>query len=136
MEGPIISSVKNPSEKKRHAYERDHYNRNGEANKAWRKAKPLKKSKARRAFRKNANDLTKILTAEDSAPATAVRKEGRIRQTVVADWGSVHLAEFVQSRLERRAASVGAKKKRRLARVSAKMTPRKQGSPRRDTYTL
>ena len=35
-----MSTVKTPTEKKRLAYERDHYNRNGESNKAWRKAKP------------------------------------------------------------------------------------------------
>jgi hypothetical protein len=113
-----VSSVKNPVEKKRHAYERDHYNRNGEANKAWRKAKPLKKAKARRAFRKNANDLTKVLVAEDAAAAAAVRRQGSIKQRQVNDWGSVHLAKFVQSRLEGKVASVGAKKKRKLAWAS------------------
>jgi hypothetical protein len=126
-----VSSVKNPAEKKRQAYKRDHYNRNGESNKAWRKAKPLKKAKARRAFRKNTNDLTKMLIAEDAAPATAVRKQGRIRQKAVTDWGSVHLAAFVRSRLERRVASAGAKKKRKLARVSTKLVPNNTMEPTR-----
>jgi ribosomal protein L32E len=37
-----MSKVKSASEKKRLSYERDHYNRSGENNKSWRKAKPLK----------------------------------------------------------------------------------------------
>ncbi len=35
-----MSSVRNPQEKKQLSYERDHYNRNGESNKSWRKTKP------------------------------------------------------------------------------------------------
>jgi len=55
-----MSSIHTPQEKKRLAYQRDHYNRNGESNKAWRKAKPRKKAKARRAFRKASNDLLRV----------------------------------------------------------------------------
>src|SRR5215470_4660868 len=46
-----MSKVRDPVEKKRLAYARDHYNRGGQHDKGWRKIKPLKKMKARRAFR-------------------------------------------------------------------------------------
>ena len=108
-----MSKVKDPVEKKRLAYERDHYNRGGESNKGWRKKKPLKKAKARRAFRKISNDLTRVPTVEEATPVAAIRRLAGLKQHEVRDWGVMSLKEFVKSRFARRAASVGAKKKRR-----------------------
>ena len=106
-----MSSVKNPAEKKR-LDDRDHYNRNGESNKAWRKAKPIKKAKARRAYRKAANDLAGVCAAEDTAPVAAVRKKEGLRQRRVTDWGAMTLRDVVASRQKRRESTVGARKKR------------------------
>lgn len=108
-----MSSVKNPTEKKRLAYERDHYNRNGQSNKAWRKIKPVKKAKARRAFRKAANDLTRVCATDGAAPTAATRKKEGIQQRRVSDWGAIGLRDFVASRRERREAAIGLKKKRK-----------------------
>ena len=108
-----MSKVKNPVEKKRHAYERDHYNRSGQGNKGWRKMKPLKKAKARRAFRKTSNDLTRSSVTEETTTVAATRKHGGVKQREVPEWGAMNLKAFVESRLSRRAAGVGAKKRRR-----------------------
>jgi len=107
-----MSRTKNPIEKKRLAYERDHYNRNGESNKAWRKTKPIKKAKARRAFRKASNDLLKVAVAEADEPGAATRKQGSIRQRKIRDWGAMSLRKFVSFVSEKRAESIGAKKLR------------------------
>ena len=94
-----MSKVKSPTEKKRLAYERDHYNRNGQNNKAWRKAKPCKKAKARRAFRKASKDLLQVVgSSPEDAPESVARKQGSIEQRRVEDWGSIHLQEFVATR--------------------------------------
>ena len=111
-----MSAVKNPAEKKRLAYERDHYNRNGQANKAWRKIKPVKKANARRAFRKTANDLTRVCATDDAAPIAATRKQESIRQQRVSDWGSIGLRDFVEDRKERRESTIRAKKQRKARR--------------------
>jgi len=108
-----MSKVKDPVEKKRLAYERDHYSRAGESNKSWRKKKPFKKAKARRVFRKASNDLTRVFAVEEAVPITAIRRLGGAKQHKVKDWGVMSLKEFVKSRFARRAAGVGAKKKRR-----------------------
>ena len=49
-------------------YERDHYIRGGQHDKGWRKIKPLKKTKARRAFRKASNDHTRSSAVEETTP--------------------------------------------------------------------
>jgi hypothetical protein len=110
-----MSKVRNPVEKKHLAYERDHYNRGGQHDKGWRKIKPLKKAKARRAFRKASNDLARSSAVKETTP-TAIRKHGGVKQRDVPDWGAMSLKSFVHSRLSRRAASVGVKKKRRASR--------------------
>lgn len=113
-----MSSIRTPREKKRLAYERDHYNRNGESNKAWRKAKPLKKTKARRAYRKANKDLLRVAGTEpDMASDSVVRKQNSIRQRRVNDWGAIHLREFVKTRRVRNHRNTGAKKARREAQV-------------------
>lgn len=111
-----MSSIHTPGEKKRLAYERDHYNRNGESNKAWRKAKPLKKARARRAFRKTNKDLLRAAGTEpDAASLSVVRKQNSVRQRRVNDWGAIHLREFVKTRRIRNQRNTGAKKSRREA---------------------
>lgn len=121
-----MSRVKNPVEKKRISYARDHYNRNGESNKSWRKTKPLKKAKANRAFRKKLKDLTLICALDESAPVASIRKLQGARHRKVIDWGPVHLREFVAWRKERRESSTGAKKTRRAKRqLQLQATPEK-----------
>ena len=109
-----MSKVKSPPEKKQVAYARDHYNRNGESNKAWRKTKPIKKAKARRAFRKTSNDLVRVCGIEpDAAPANAMRKQGSIKQQEVRDWGPVTLREYVEARGTRNLTRSGDRKARK-----------------------
>ena len=110
----IVSKVKSPPEKKQIAYARDHYNRNGESNKAWRKTKPLKKAKARRAFRKASNDLVRLCGTEpDAASPAAMRKQGSIKQQEVRDWGPVTLREYVEARGTRTLTKSGDRKARK-----------------------
>ncbi len=112
----IMSSAYSPQEKKRLAYERDHYNRNGESNKAWRKAKPLKKAKARRAFRKASNDLLRVCAAQsESVSGSAWRKQVSMRQRQIKDWGPIFLKDFAATRRVRNSVNWGAKKARRKA---------------------
>ncbi len=97
-----MSKVTSPPEKKRLAYERDHYNRNGESNKAWRRKKPCLKAKARRAFRRISNGLLQAADpSPEEAPETLARKQGEVRQRRVRDWGPIHLREFVVTRRAR-----------------------------------
>ena len=111
-----MSSVDTPQEKKRLAYQRDHYNRNGESNKAWRKAKRRKKANARRGFRKASKDLLRVSGVEpEAAPESVLRKQSSIRQRRVNDWGAIHLREFVATRRVRNSLNTGAKKARRKA---------------------
>lgn len=93
-----MSKITHPLEKKRVAYERDHYNRNGESNKAWRKTKPLKKAKARRAFRKANKDFLQVVGSSEDAPECVMRKQGGIQQRCVRDWGAIYLRKFVATR--------------------------------------
>lgn len=111
-----MSSVRPPQEKKRLAYARDHYNRNGESNKAWRKSKALKKAKSRRAYRKKSNDMLAAHTHEDGAPVTSIRKLQGARALKIADWGSIRLCDFVAGRKQQRQAMVGARKARKARR--------------------
>lgn len=97
----FMSAVQNPQEKKRLSYVRDHYNRNGENNKSWRRKKPIKKRDARRAFRKASNDLVKVI-ADGDGPVNAVKKLGSVLQSKVHDWGAIHLRQFVENRKEQR----------------------------------
>lgn len=96
-----MSSVRNPQEKKQLSYERDHYNRNGENNKSWRKTKPKKKQCARKSFRKASNDLVKVMGDGDAA-VNVVRKLGSISQNKVNDWGAIHLRQFIANRQQMR----------------------------------
>lgn len=112
-----MSSVRDPQDKKLLAYSRDHYNRNGESNKGWRKTKPLKKAKEQRAFRKKANDLLASCTSEESAPLASVRKLEGARVRKITDWGSIALRDFVAGRKAKRQAMIGARKKRKASRA-------------------
>ncbi len=118
-----MSSVRTPQEKKKIAYERDHYSR-GKHNKGWRRKKPLKKAKARRAFRRNSKDLLRITAAEpDTAPQNVQRKQGSIRQKQIQDWGASHLKEIVATRRIRNGLNQDAKKIRRLRTVTTSHKP-------------
>jgi hypothetical protein len=68
--------------------------------KGWRNAKPLKKAKDNRAFRKASNDLLQATLADDGASQSATRKAGRVVKEKVIDWGAVKLGLYVQMRLK------------------------------------
>jgi len=105
-----MSAVHTPQQKKRLAYERDHYAK-GKYDKAFRKGWPTKKRKASRSFRHAADALTKAasLDAESDAKITAVG------QRPLGKWPVPSLRERVASKLSRRVRSIGAKKARRRA---------------------
>ncbi|MCW1924054.1 hypothetical protein OKA05_15915 [Luteolibacter arcticus] len=117
-----MSSIKNPLEKKRIAYLHDHCYRGCPSNKGWRKSKPLKKAKARRAFRKKANDLARVCLSEDAAPSASIRKQNGTRQAKVFDWGPVALAKFVAWKKSKREEMIGARKKRMAKRLAGRVT--------------
>ena len=105
-----MSSARTPQEKKRLAYERDHYAK-GKYDKRFRKGWPAKKRKASRSFRHAADALTKAasLNAESDAKIAA------IRQRPLGKWPVPSLRERVAHKLDRRVRSIGAKKARRRA---------------------
>jgi len=100
-----MSKIKSAPEKKRLSYERDHYNRSIWNNKTWRKTKQVKKVNARRVFRKAANDTVRALTVDDPDTTSTPKKKKAIRQTPVAELGSIHLREFVAKRKRTRDAT-------------------------------
>src|SRR6185503_4686517 len=105
-----MSAVHTPQEKKRLAYERDHYPK-GKYDKAFRKGWPTKKRKASRSFRHAADALTKAasLDAESDARISA------IKQRPLGKWSVPSSRERVAQKLARRVRSIGAKKARRKA---------------------
>ncbi len=108
-----MSRVKNPQDKKRLAYEHERRNASGQPPKGWRNTKPLKKAKARRAFRKATNDTLASTLQDDSPSLSASRRAGSVLQEKIIDWGRVKLGSYVQMRLKHRRANVGARKMRR-----------------------
>ena len=108
-----MSRIKSPQEKKRLEYEHDHRNASGQPPKGWRNTKPLKKAKANRSFRKATNDALQATLDEEGATQSATRKAGSTIKEKIIDWGKVKLGAYVQMGLNRRKASVGAKKLRR-----------------------
>jgi hypothetical protein len=103
-----MSSVHTPQEKKRLAYDRDHYAK-GKYDKAFRKGWPTKKRKASRSLRHAADALTKAagLDAESDAKISA------IKQRPLGKWPVPSLRKRVAHKLARRVRSIGAKKERR-----------------------
>ena len=108
-----MSAVQMPQEKKRLAYERDHYAK-GKSDKAFRKGWPKKKRKASRSFRHAAEALTKAasLDTESDAKISAIRKR-RLRK-----WDVPTLRDRVAQKLARRVRTIGAKKVRGRERQS------------------
>ncbi|MBN2235137.1 MAG: hypothetical protein JW706_08300, partial [Opitutales bacterium] len=89
-----MSSITHPEVKKRLSLKHDHFNRNGQSNKAWRRIIPLKKRKTVRAFRKRSNDLLKSET--ELLDDNATRRMLSLKTRKVLDWVSVHLGEWLQ----------------------------------------
>lgn len=109
-----MSRVTSPPEKKRLAYERDHYAK-GKHDKGWRQARRVRKTHARRAFRKASNDLLRVCaeTLAESNPTNAQRKQAGLRQRKVLVWGACTLREFVATRRLRNRLNLGARQARR-----------------------
>lgn len=90
-----------PQEKKALSYARDYVTRGGESKIAWRRAKPLKKRKAVRSFRRKLRTAISKGVEEDSATTseTAVqRKLGAFKQKKVVDWGVMSLKTYVEDK--------------------------------------
>ena len=108
-----MSSVRTPQEKKRLAYERDHYAKSeyDKARSGWR----TKKHKARRSYRNAADSLAKAAAFDGESDS----KISAIRQRRVRRWPVPSLRERVAHKLGRRVRSIGAKKVRRTRRERA-----------------
>jgi hypothetical protein len=108
-----MSSIRTPQEKKRLAYERDHYAKSeyDKARNGWR----IKKHKARRSYRHAADSLAKAAALDGESDA----KIPAVQQRQVRRWGVPSLRERVASKIARRVRSVGAKKARRRRRTNA-----------------
>ena len=108
-----MSSVRTPQEKKRLAYERDHYAKSkyDKARSGWR----TKKHKARRSYRHAADSLAKAAAFDGESDA----KISAVQQRRVRRWGVPSLRELVAHKHDRRVRSVGAKKARRRRRTNA-----------------
>lgn len=112
-----MSSVKNPVEKKRLAYERDHYVRGGASPTNWRKVKSRKKAIANRSYRRRISDLLPVCANEESAPVASVRRLEGARKKIVPQMGAVSLKEFVAWRQRKRSEMIGARKLRRTKKA-------------------
>ena len=88
-----------PQKKKALSYEHDHRSRGGESKIAWRRAKPLKKRKAVRTFRRKQRAATiKGVETESATEVAAQRNLGAFKQRKVVDWGVMSLKEYVGNR--------------------------------------
>jgi hypothetical protein len=106
-----MSSVRTPQEKKRPAYQRDHYAK-GKHDKGFRRVWPLKKRKASRAFRHAADTMTKtaLLASESDVGIRAIKPKP------LRKWAVKNLREFVAGKVDRRVCGVNLKKTRRRMR--------------------
>jgi hypothetical protein len=97
-----------PQEKKKLSYARDHVNRSSENQKAWRKAKPLKKRKAVRSIRKAVSDILRTKEEDlDSSP-----KLLSLKQKKIEDWGVQNLGDHITQQKKWRAERAGLRKAR------------------------
>jgi hypothetical protein len=106
-----MSSIHTPQEKKRLAYELDHYAK-GKCDKAFRKSWPKKKRKSNRSFRHAADGLTKAAGLDGLSDT----KIATIKRRPLRKWGVPSLRERVAHTLEARIRRIGAKKARRAKR--------------------
>ena len=104
-----MSSARTPQEKKRLAYERDHYakSEHDKARNGWR----TKKHKARRSYRHAADSLTRAAAFDEKSDS----KISAIKQRPHGRWTVPSLRQRVAHKLDRRVRSIGAKKARRKA---------------------
>jgi hypothetical protein len=104
-----MSSIQSPPEKKKIAYEKDHYAK-GESDKA-RKSWPNKKRKSSRRFRHAAQTLTQAAAMDGESD----EKISAIKQRQLLKWGVSSLGNHVANRLAARQTRIGAKKARQGA---------------------
>ena len=90
-----------PQEKKRLAYERDHYNRGGQSLPAWRRLKRRKKRKSTHSLRRKQRLQLLKLGGEDDSELAARRRYTTLKVRKVHDWGAIGLREFVDTRRAR-----------------------------------
>lgn len=94
-----MSKIKSPPEKKKLRDEKDHYpGGNGESKRAWRRTKQVKKSDARRRFRKAANEAVKTIDPELADETREPSKRQALKQPEVREWGVVSVGEFGRTR--------------------------------------
>jgi len=108
-----VSAVHTAAEKKRLAYERDHYAKSeyDKARNSWR----TKKAKARRSYRHAADSLARAAAFD----AESDSKISALKQRPHGRWSVPALRERVAHKLDRRVRSAGAKKQRRAGRTNA-----------------
>ena len=119
-----MSSVRSPQEKKRLAYERDHYAKSkyDKARNAWR----TKKNKARRAYRHSVDSLTRTAALDGETDS----KISAVRQQAIRRWPVPSLRENVLRKLERRVRTVGVKKSRRALSAESAVAAHSTTPPR------
>ena len=102
-----MSRIKSPQQKKKLAYERDHYAKSeyDKARNGWR----IKKHKARRSYRHAADSLAKAAALDGKSDS----KMSALRQRRVRRWPVPSLREEVARKLDMRIRRYGAKKARR-----------------------
>ncbi len=112
-----MSSIRNPQQKKRLAYDRDHYAKSeyDKARNAWR----IKKLKARQSYRRAVDSLARAAALDGESDS----KISAIRQRAVRRWPVPSLREDVAHKLKQRVRSVGAKRSRRAARQHFDQSP-------------
>ena len=105
-----MSTVKNPQEKKRLSYKKDHVVDGGENDKSFRKKWPRKKARINRAHRRKVAQVFTAPTTVDADEADSVTKT--IKRPKACKWGVLPLGEAVANHQESRVRNHGARKTR------------------------
>jgi len=109
-----MSKIKSPTEKKKLAYERDHFSA-GEYPHRFRIGWPRKEAAASRRYRRTVTQRLSAAKHRDSEAASDIDVSD-VRRRVVRKYGAYTLRDRVTRKLDRRRRSYGAKKRRRKLR--------------------
>jgi len=110
-----MSKITSPPEKKKLAYQRDHFS-GSEYPHRFRVTWPRKEAAASRAYRRTVAQRLSAAQHRESEVA-AEGDVGNIRRRIVRKWGARTLHDRVAGKISRRLRSYGAKKRRREARL-------------------
>jgi hypothetical protein len=109
-----MSKIKSPIEKKKLAYDRDHFSA-GEYPHSFRIGWPRKEAAASRRHRRKVTQRLSAVQHRDTETAADIDSSD-IRRRVVRKYGAYTLRERVARKLDRRRRSYGAKKQRQRLR--------------------